>query len=110
MPNITMYGDIVEGYIYRAPQPSSLKLDPSTFLSTFLGKPVHLVYRCPCPRAVGVTGKYPELKGMAGYQALSPLLVLSEEGMRDIENQARQCIGTQGIGEVWREGKVSVER
>jgi len=108
LPNIAMYGNPEKGYISQA-LPYSAELDPSTALSTYFGKPVHLLYRGR-PRAVGLTGKYPELKGMKGYQALCPLLVLSEEGMADVENEARHRIGMQGIGEVWREGKVSVER
>jgi hypothetical protein len=39
-----------------------------------------------------------------------PLLVLSEEGMAEVEREARGRVGQQGIAEVWREGRVAIQR
>ena len=44
------------------------------------------------------------------FQDMYPLLVLSEEGMAEVEREARERVGQQGIGEVWREGKVVIQR
>jgi uncharacterized protein YcbX len=92
---------VVDGYI--APSPSAI-------LSKYFGKPVHLVYKGPVPRQVKPTVEFPNLHATAVFQDTHPLLILSEEGMADVEREVRERIGQQGIRELWREEKVAVQR
>ncbi|KAF8226662.1 hypothetical protein L208DRAFT_1406684 [Tricholoma matsutake] len=48
----------------------------------------------PRPRGIDPTVEFPELKGISVYQDRYPLQVVSEEGMADIEKEARERIGT----------------
>ena len=99
----------VDGYISQV-HPQFPSPSPSDILSKFFGKPVHLVYKGPRPRAVCPTTEFPKLEATSVFQDMYPLLVLSEEGMAEVEREARERVGQQGIGEVWREGKVVIQR
>ena len=71
---------------------------------------MHLVYKGPRPRVVDPTAEFPGLEATSVFQDMYPLLVLSEEGMADVEREARMRVGVQGVGEVWREGRVAIQR
>ncbi|RDB19507.1 Mitochondrial amidoxime-reducing component 1 [Hypsizygus marmoreus] len=114
LPKIGFFASHVDGYISTSPPslfPSQDPSTPSTTLSTYFGKPVHLVYKGPSARAVDATYEFPELKATSVFQDMYPLLVLSEESMGEVEREVRSRLGTQGIDEeVWREGKVVIRR
>jgi len=59
---------------------------------------------------VDPTAEFPELKATSVFQDMYPLLVLSEEGMAEVEREARGRVGQQGIGEVWKEERVAIQR
>jgi len=39
-----------------------------------------------------------------------PLLVLSEEGIREVESETRKWVGHQGVGEIWKEEMLVIQR
>lgn len=103
----------VDGYICQFPPGSSFGSDgatPSSILSTYFGKPVYLIYKGPRARAIDATAEFPELKATAVYQDGYPLLVLSEESMGDVNREIKDRVGTNGIGEVWKEDDVVIRR
>ena len=84
--------------------------DPSTVLTQYFGRPVHLVYKGPRPRVIDATEAFPQLEATAKYQDMYPLLVLSEESIGPIDQEVKQRVGTQGIDESWKDGGVVIER
>ncbi|KAF9469581.1 hypothetical protein BDZ94DRAFT_1242756 [Collybia nuda] len=103
----------LDGYISQfLPGPSlgSEGETPSSILSTYFGKPVHLIYKGPRIRPIQATVEFPELKATAVYQDGYPLLVLSEESMGDVNREIKDRVGTQGISEAWKEDSVAIRR
>ena len=98
--------DPVDAYIAR----SASGPDPSTALSQYFGRPVHLVYKGPRPRVIDPTDSFPQLEATAKYQDMYPLLVLSEESIGPIDQEMKKHVGTQGIEESWKDGGVVIER
>lgn len=100
--------DKVDGYICESL--SSDTPSPSSILSKYFGKPVHLIYKGPRPRPIDPTTSFPDLKATAIYQDMYPLLVLSEESTTLLEQELRGHVGTQGIHERWKTDPVPIER
>ncbi|KAH6917093.1 hypothetical protein BKA70DRAFT_1251338 [Coprinopsis sp. MPI-PUGE-AT-0042] len=98
----------VDGYICESLTPDGPS--PSSELSKYMGKEVHLVYKGPSPRNVDTTVRFPELKATAKYQDMYPLLVLSEESISPINEELRKHVGTQGIKDTWKTDSVVIER
>ncbi|KAF5356153.1 hypothetical protein D9756_003693 [Leucocoprinus leucothites] len=100
--------DPLDGYICQ----SSVKgaPSPSDVLSKYFGKPVHLTYKGPLPRAIDATHDFPDLKASAYFQDMYPLLILSEENVKAVEQEIRPLVGTQGINDRWGDAKVMIER
>ncbi|KAK1226485.1 hypothetical protein PQX77_010569 [Marasmius sp. AFHP31] len=115
--DVDMFGYfIVDGHICQeVPSPHS-RAEPhnpkgvSETFSAYFGRPVHLIHKGTKPRPCLPSTNYPKLEATAVYQDLYPLLFLSEEGMGDIEREARSRVGTQQIEERWKTEKVVVER
>ncbi|TFK41978.1 MOSC N-terminal beta barrel domain-containing protein [Crucibulum laeve] len=99
----------IDGYICESLSPSPSP-SASAILSKYFDKPVHLVFKGPRPREIDPTTTFPELKATAWYQDMYPLLVLSEESTVSVEEELRERVGTQGIEEGWRTGRVVIER
>ncbi|KAH9486404.1 Mitochondrial amidoxime-reducing component 1 [Psilocybe cubensis] len=110
LPKVTLWPthDPVDGYICESI--NGPKDGPSTILSKYFEKPVHLIYKGPQPRPIDPTASFPDLKATAKYQDMYPLLVLSEESTVAIEKQLRGYVGTQGIDERWRTDTVPIQR
>ncbi|KXN90106.1 MOSC domain-containing protein 1, mitochondrial [Leucoagaricus sp. SymC.cos] len=112
----TMLKDIViwpgyeplDGYICQ----SSVKgaPSPSEVLSKYIGRPVHLTYKGPLPRAIDATYDFPDLKATAYFQDMYPLLLMSEENAQAVEEQIRPLVGTQGIERRWEDATFKIER
>ncbi|EKM77780.1 hypothetical protein AGABI1DRAFT_115040 [Agaricus bisporus var. burnettii JB137-S8] len=112
----TMLTDIImwspdpamDGYIC----PTSIEgsISPSDIMSRYIGKPVHLVYKGPAQRASRATYEFPDLKSFAHYQDMYPMMMLSEENLAVVEEEARPLVGKQGVGEKWKDATVKVER
>jgi len=110
LPKVTLWPthDPLDGYICESI--TGTKEKPSSTLSKFLGKPVHLLYKGPQPRLIDPTTSFPDLNATAKYQDMYPLLVLSEESTVAVENELRGHVGTQGIDERWKTDSVPIER
>jgi len=99
----------IDGYICgKSTQTNSES--PSSILSKYLGRPVHLSYKGPRPRACRPTQTFPALEATISYQDGYPLLFLSEESVDEVERQVRGYVGVQGIEERWKEDKLVIER
>jgi len=98
-----------DAYICEA-LPSPPSRSPSTILSSYFGRPVHLVYKGPQPRPCDPTATHPNLKAKAVFQDCFPLMVLSEESTTRIEEELRGHVGTQGIDERWNTESLVIER
>lgn len=98
-----------DAYICEA-LPSSPSRSPSEILSSYFGRPVHLVYKGAQPRACDATATHPELEATAVFQDCFPLMVLSQESTTRIEEELRDHVGTQGIDERWATDKLVIER
>jgi hypothetical protein len=98
-----------DAYICEA-LPSPPSRSPSTILSSYFGRPVHLVYKGPRPRPCDPTATHPNLKAKAVFQDCFPLMVLSEESTTRIEEELRGHVGTQGIDERWNTESLVIER
>jgi len=109
LPNITLWPthEPIDGYICESVAGHG---SPSTILSKYLQKPVHLVFKGPNPRLIDPTTSFPDLKATAKYQDMYPLLVLSEESTKVLDAEVRSRVGTQGINEQWRNENVVIER
>ena len=89
----------------------------SAALSAFLNRPVHLVIKGPTPRLAEPTPTHPEL-GKAGdgttvlFQDGYPLLVASEEAVREVETMTRR-LANEGVARVdpkWRSERLEIRR
>ncbi|KAL1739357.1 hypothetical protein HDZ31DRAFT_49518, partial [Schizophyllum fasciatum] len=110
--DVKLWGDLVDSYVCEAaPGHSGAQTrSPSAILSGYFERDVLLVIKGPRPRALAPTDAFPELRGSCVFQDGYPLLVLSEEGLDEIERELREHVGTQGIDPRWREARVTVER
>jgi uncharacterized protein len=99
---------VIDGYICQSVPGTSLS--PSLILSKFLSKPVHLVYKGPRPRMCMPTTAFPALEATVSYHDGYPLLILSEESVKEVERQVKAYVGVQGVDERWKEQSLVVER
>jgi len=99
----------VDGYICGKSTQSNSE-SPSSILSKFLGRPVHLSYKGPRLRVCDPTQTFPALDATISYQDGYPLLFLSEESVEEVERELRGYVGVQGIDERWKEDKLVIER
>jgi uncharacterized protein YcbX len=99
----------VDGYICGKSARTNSET-PSSILSKYLGRPVHLSYKGPRPRICHPTQIFPALEASISYQDGYPLLFLSEESVEEVERQLRGHVGTQGIEERWKKDKLAIER
>ncbi|KAI5830595.1 hypothetical protein K523DRAFT_239506 [Schizophyllum commune Tattone D] len=106
--DIKLWGDLVDSYVCEAAGEGGRS--PSAILSDYFERDVLLVMKGPKPRLLAPTDAFPNLKGSCVFQDGYPLLVLSEEGLDDIERELRENVGSQGIDPRWKEAKLAVER
>ena len=99
---------IIDGYICQSV--STTSVSPSSILSKYLEKPVHLVYKGPHPRMCQPTTAFPELDATVSYQDGYPLLFLSEESVGEVESRSRHYVGMGGVEEWWKTESLVVER
>lgn len=123
----------VDGYVCQSL--SAPYNTPSTVLSTFLGRDVHLMIKGPTPRTVPPALDYPDLQDTAKLQVIFanytltcmltqitaqdgyPLLVASDESLvafrhvvKDVAQQG-EAAGVRGFDQKrWSEGTVEMER
>jgi hypothetical protein len=97
----------MDGYICEQ---SNGSIGPSDIMSEYIGKPVHLVYKGPTPRAAEATHEFPELKAFSKFQDMYPMMVMSEENIEAMEEEVRPLAGKQGIDEKWNDAALKVER
>lgn len=109
LDDIKLWGDLIDSYVCETASGSGAR-SPSAILSDFFGRDVLLVMKGPSPRVCAPTDAYPNLKSSCVFQDGYPLLVLSEEGLDDIERELREHVGTQGIDPRWKDAKLAVER
>ncbi|KAJ7492265.1 MOSC N-terminal beta barrel domain-containing protein [Mycena latifolia] len=98
-----------DAYICEA-LPSPPSRSPSAILSSYFGRPVHLVYKGAQPRACDPTATHPKLEAKAVFQDCFPLMVLSQESTTRIEEELRGHVGAQGIDERWKTESLVIER
>jgi hypothetical protein len=97
----------MDGYICQHPINGSTT--PSDIMSKYIGKPVHLIYKGPTPRAAEPTHEFPDLKAFSNYQDLYPIMMLSEENLAAVEEKARPLVGMQGVSEKWKDATLKIE-
>jgi hypothetical protein len=97
----------MDGYICEQSKGS---ISPSDIMSEYIGKPVHLVYKGPTPRAADATHGFPDLKAFSNFQDMYPMMMLSEENLAAVEEEARPLAGKQDIDERWNDATLKVER
>lgn len=107
---IALHGHIVDGFICEASTTTSPTQTPSTILSAYFGRPVHLTVKGSTPRPCDPTDLFPKLNATAWYQDGYPLLVLSEESIDVLHEEIRKRVGTQGIEDGWEEKEFVIER
>jgi hypothetical protein len=56
------------------------------------------------------TTAFPELKATVSYQDAYPLLILSEESVKEVERRVKDYVGVQGIDERWKDQSLVIER
>ena len=56
------------------------------------------------------THDFPGLDASLWYQDGYPLLILSEESVKAAEDETRKYVGMQGVGEVWANDDLVIER
>ena len=91
---------------------------PSRILSQYFGQPVHLVMKGPRVRPCPPTHAYPDLKASAVFQDEYPLLVASEESLKEVGRAIGAYAASESpearIGqfdrERWRAGDIKIER
>ncbi|OCH90529.1 hypothetical protein OBBRIDRAFT_592682 [Obba rivulosa] len=115
IPDCSMWGQLIDGYVcahLSSPSPSSI-------LTNYLGRPVHLVMKGPRPRDCPPTTAFPDLKATAVFQDGYPLLVVSEESLQCVREKVREAARKEKsedgwIGgmdsERWRDGEIEMER
>ncbi|KAF9469583.1 MOSC N-terminal beta barrel domain-containing protein [Collybia nuda] len=110
LENVTLWPthDPLDGYIGRSL--SGPADTPSTVLSKYFGKSVHLIYKGPRARPIDTTPDFPNLKATAWFQDMYPMMVLSEESMADVNQETKGRVGMQGITESWKEDNVVIRR
>lgn len=105
----------VDGYVCQSL--SGPYNTPSTVLSTYLGRDVHLMIKGPTPRTVPPALDYPDLQDTAKLQDGYPLLVASDESLvafrhvvKDVAQKGEEA-GVRGFDQKrWSEGTVEMER
>jgi hypothetical protein len=108
LENVMMSGDSIEGYI--CPTSDLGTTLPSSVLSEYCGRPVHLVYKGPRLRHAEATPSFPDLAATFRFQDGYPLLILSEESVEAVETKVRDLVGVQGVADRWRTEKLNIER
>lgn len=83
---------------------------PSTILSEYFGYPVHLVIKGPRARMCRPTPRFPDLEAPSQFQDGYPVLVVSEESVAAVQDQVRDMVGVQGVGEKWAWQALPIER
>ncbi|KAI6163709.1 MOSC N-terminal beta barrel domain-containing protein [Pisolithus thermaeus] len=96
----------IDGYICESLSGRS----PSTILSEYLERPVHLVFKGPRPRVCPPTSRFPKLDAPSYFQDAYPLLIMSEESVAAVQGQVREMVGSQGVGDEWTERELEIER
>lgn len=105
----------VDGYICQAVDSTSPS--PSEILSKYIGRPVHLVMKGPKYRACDATQTFPDLVASALFQDGFPLLVTSEESLKNVGDEVNRwasgpvdgkSIG--GIDDMWKTSRIPIER
>lgn len=112
--DIKLWGDRdLNGYICESvpssftPKPTRT---PTEILTQYFEKPVYLVIKGPRKRACPPTDTHPTLNASAVYQDGYPLLIVSEENVKEVQKQIRKYVGQQGVEERWRDDELKVER
>lgn len=106
----------VDGYICQTVSSASPSDAPSTTLSKYIGKPVHLIMKGPVERKCPPTYAFPQLESPAALQDAYPLLVASEESLAEFQKDVREFVKNEGepIGGLdytrWAKGEVNIER
>ncbi|KAJ3769081.1 hypothetical protein FB446DRAFT_813458 [Lentinula raphanica] len=108
LSDIGLWGKEVDGFVCE--NQSSNGRSPSTILSEFFERPVHLMVKGSRPRPCDPTNSFPGLKATTLYQDGYPLLVLSEESIDILHEEIRSRVGTQGIEDQWSKRKFVIER
>ncbi|KAJ7665432.1 MOSC N-terminal beta barrel domain-containing protein [Mycena polygramma] len=106
---IMMWHVPFDAYICEA-LPSPPSRSPSVILSSYFGRPVHLVYKGAQPRPCEPTPTHPKLDATAVFQDCFPLMVLSQESTTRVEEELRGHVGIQGIEERWKTESLVIER
>ncbi|KAJ7459038.1 hypothetical protein B0H11DRAFT_2060107 [Mycena galericulata] len=106
---VLMWDVPFDAYVCEA-LPSPPSRSPSAILSSYFGRPVHLVYKGDQIRPCDPTATHPNLEATAVFQDCFPLMVLSEESTTRIEEELRGHVGTQGIDERWKTENLVIER
>ncbi|TFY55475.1 hypothetical protein EVJ58_g8225 [Rhodofomes roseus] len=108
----------VDGYICQSiPSSSSTPLPtPSSILSRYFERAVHLMIKGPSPRSCPPTSAFPTLEAYTLYQDAFPLHVASEESIAEFERVVRKLAADHGtaIGgldrERWAKSSVLIDR
>ncbi|KAJ3786693.1 hypothetical protein GGU10DRAFT_427236 [Lentinula aff. detonsa] len=108
LSDIALWRHEVDGFVCE--NQSSTGRSPSTILSEYFGRPVHLTVKGNKPRPCDPTVSFPNLKATALYQDGYPLLVLSEESIDVLHEEIRSRVGTQGIADEWSSQEFVIER
>ncbi|KAJ3809336.1 hypothetical protein F5876DRAFT_44078 [Lentinula aff. lateritia] len=106
--NIALWGHEVDGFICE--NQNSSGRTPSTILSEYFGRSVHLTVKGNKPRPCDPTDSFPGLKATTLYQDGYPLLVLSEESIDVLHEEIRSRVGMQGIADQWSKQEFVIER
>lgn len=110
LDNVTMFDiKVMDGYICQSVTPATGR-SPSTILSSYFEKPVHLLCKGPQPRACNPTALFPQLSATTDYPDGYPLLFLSEESVEVVEKELRGHVGKQGIDQRWSADRLVIER
>jgi uncharacterized protein len=108
VPRIQFFDDEIDAYVCEALPSTTSQADPSFLtpsyiLSTFLGRPVHLVLKGPQKRPMIPTNTHPVLPGEVVLQDGYPLHILTEESLLAVQDRVkRSANGEEG----WKAGKV----
>ncbi|KAJ6469584.1 hypothetical protein C8R47DRAFT_1222916 [Mycena vitilis] len=103
---IMMWHVPFDAYICEA-LPSPPSRSPSVILSSYFGRPVHLVYKGSQPRPCEPTPTHPKLDATAVFQDCFPVMVLSQESTMRVEEELRCHVGIQ---ERWKTESLVIER
>ncbi|KAJ4470815.1 hypothetical protein J3R30DRAFT_3300001 [Lentinula aciculospora] len=106
--DIGLWGHEVDGFVCENQNPKGRS--PSTILSEYFERPVHLTVKGNKPRPCDPTDSFPGLKATTLYQDGYPLLVLSEESIDVLHEEIRSRVGIQGISDQWSKQEFVIER